>query len=193
MGRKPKFTDEQFLDAACALVARKGPAAVTMAAVAGSLCAPIGSLYHRFSSKEELLAGLWLRTAEQFQEGFMVTLRDEGGLRAALYTPRWVRDNLEQARLLLMHRREEFMSPGWNDETRDRAVRLAKELDSGLRSFARGALGSASRSNLRRVTFVLIDVPYAAVRSHLLKSEPPPEIVDRMVQDTYFAIMGSKQ
>ena len=61
-----------------------GLVAATMAAVAASLDAPIGSLYHRFNSKEELLARLWLRTAERFQEGISPCApKCEGGGRAA--------------------------------------------------------------------------------------------------------------
>ncbi len=190
MGRRSKFSRDQFLDSTCRLVAKHGPEAVTVAAVAKNLGAPTGSVYHRFGSKEEILARLWLRTVELFQDGFLGVLGTGDGVSAALYTPQWVRANTEEARVLLLHRREEFFSQDWNDEIRDRAERLARNLDDGLREFTRWTLGCDSESNLRKTTFVLIDVPYAAVRRHLERGEAPPDIVDEMIESAYRAVMG---
>ena len=36
--------------------------------------------------------------------------------------------------------------------------------------------------------FVLIDVPHAAVRRYLETDEAPPEIVDELIRDTYYAV-----
>ena len=44
MGRSAKFDEEQILDAALGIVARDGPGAATMAAIAAALGAPIGSI-----------------------------------------------------------------------------------------------------------------------------------------------------
>ncbi|MEJ7734392.1 MAG: TetR family transcriptional regulator [Polyangiaceae bacterium] len=47
-GRPAKFDREELLDAALALVAEGGPAALTLAALARAAGAPTGSIYHRF-------------------------------------------------------------------------------------------------------------------------------------------------
>ena len=44
-----RFSQTDFLVAAQAIVAARGPAAVTIASVAARLKAPTGSFYHRFS------------------------------------------------------------------------------------------------------------------------------------------------
>lgn len=47
-----------------------------MTAVAGAVGAPSGSMYHRFASRDEMLARLWLRTIGEFQTGFVDALSD---------------------------------------------------------------------------------------------------------------------
>ncbi len=190
MGRTAKFTPEQFIDAALDLVAAHGPAAVTMSALANRLGAPVGSVYHRFASRDALLARLWLQIVQSFQKGFLNALRHEGGLEAALYTPRWVRAHPKEAKLLLVYRREELISDPWPEEIRTRAASVARELDAGIRQFARQVLGSGAKPALRRVQFALIDVPYAAVRRSLIADEALPQEVDQMVSETYTAIVG---
>ncbi len=56
MGRKARFTKDDFIEAALNLIAAHGPAKVSMAAIAKEIKAPIGSVYHRFASREVLLA-----------------------------------------------------------------------------------------------------------------------------------------
>jgi AcrR family transcriptional regulator len=108
MGRKAHYANEQFLDAALKLAAAGGPGAVTVAAIAEKLGAPIGSVYHRFPSRDVILAELWLQAAESFQAGFLELLKGDDGIEAALYTPRWARSHPEQGRLLLLYRQEEL-------------------------------------------------------------------------------------
>ena len=59
------------MDAAMRLVAEGGPNAATVAGIAGALGAPVGSIYHRFKSRDLLLARLWIRTVKRFQVGFL--------------------------------------------------------------------------------------------------------------------------
>ena len=83
MGRKPKFTEDDFLRAALNLAAEHGPDKVTVAAIAESTGAPIGSLYHRFGSRSRILARLWLRIIADFQEDFISILGHDDPVEAA--------------------------------------------------------------------------------------------------------------
>lgn len=74
MPRPPRFDADELLDAAVLLAAAGGPAAVTMSAVAQTVGAPSGSVYHRFPGRPALLAEVWLRTVEDFQEGYLAAL-----------------------------------------------------------------------------------------------------------------------
>ncbi|HLU76197.1 MAG TPA: SRPBCC family protein [Nonomuraea sp.] len=60
-----------------------GPGAVTMTAVARSAGAPSGSVYHRFPGRPALLAALWLRTVDRFQQGFLAALDTDPPSQAA--------------------------------------------------------------------------------------------------------------
>ena len=51
-----KHDTDTILDAARALALRDGPRAVSVAAIARESGAPIGTLYHRFSSRDGILA-----------------------------------------------------------------------------------------------------------------------------------------
>src|SRR5512137_519029 len=123
MGRIAHFNHEQFVDAALKIAAGQGPAAVTMAAVAGEIGAPVGSVYHRFLSRDTLLAEVWLKVVSSFQEEFLMLLKNGNGLEAALFTPGWVRSHPEEARILLLYRQEELSGGAWPEELKARALR----------------------------------------------------------------------
>lgn len=188
MGRKAHFKHDEFIDAAMRMVAEKGPSALTVSALAISMKAPIGSVYHRFSSRDVLLALLWLRIVESFQRGFLEALGHDG-LSAALYTVEWVREHPDEARVLLLHRREDLVSGPWPEHLKEDAARLSQEMDAGIRSFARKQFGSLSDEALRRAVFALTDVPLAALRLHVERGDQPPGLVDQLVRETYLAVM----
>jgi len=192
MGRQAKYDKEQFVDAALDIVAKSGPAAATVSAIAGELGAPIGSVYHRFPSRDLLLATLWLRIVESYQQGFLEVLERGDGLEAALFGVRWVREHPNEARILLLYRRQELISGTWPNEVRNRAKKLAGEMDEGVEAFTRKLFGRATRTAVRQVKFVLFDVPFGAVLRDLQVGESPPRIVDELVRDTYVAILGKR-
>jgi len=66
MPRPARYTVDELLDAAAALLTDGGPTAVTMSAVARAVGAPSGSMYHRFPTRAALCGGLWIRTEERF-------------------------------------------------------------------------------------------------------------------------------
>jgi len=189
MPRHAAFTEDDFFAVAARLVAEEGPAAATVVAIARRAGAPTGSLYHRFASRDELLGALWLRLVERFQAGFLDALARGDGLEAALYTSRFVREHPDEARALLLYRREDFADGRWPDEFQGRAVALARALDDGLAAFARRVYGEATPDALRRVTFALVDVPAAAVRRHLTRDRAVPPVVDELVRAAVVAIL----
>ena len=56
MGRPPKFTVDDMLDAAADLLVDGGLPALTATGVARHLRAASGSVYHRFGTRDELAA-----------------------------------------------------------------------------------------------------------------------------------------
>ena len=188
MGR-PKYDDGDFLDAALAIAAISGPPAVTIGAVTDRLKAPVGSFYHRFASRDVLLGESWLRTVLDFQQGITAALDAGDGLRAALHTPAWVRLNPDEARLLLLYHRDDFVQ-GWPASLRDGVAAQTARMESGFARFARLVFGRAGHDEVRRAQFLLAEMPVGAVRQHLQRREPPPPIVDELIGITYRAVIA---
>jgi AcrR family transcriptional regulator len=193
VARPQRYSQQGILDAAAGLAATRGPAGATIGAIAESLGAPTGSIYHRFRSKDVLLAELWLQTVEAFQGGFQAALAGpdplEAGLDAALYSVRWVRAHPVPARLLLLHHRDDFVPGEWPPELVERTVAVTDRGKAAMRSFTRRALGSTSAAARRRARFAVVELAVAAVLTHLRAGEEPPPIVDDLVAEAYRALM----
>ncbi|MEU4830898.1 TetR/AcrR family transcriptional regulator [Streptosporangium sp. NPDC023615] len=210
MGRQARFTEERILDAALETVAREGVAGATVAAIAARLGAPVGSIYHRFPSRDLLLARLWIRCVQRFQEGFLDALAAGDLERAAVHTPRWCREHLAEARVLLLHRPADLVAR-WPAELGEELAALDARTAGALTAAAGGAPelpatpGLPGPSGLpdpfvpsdpsvpsgrERLVFALVDVPYGAVRRHLAAGQAPPPLVDALVLRTCRAVLS---
>ena len=188
MGRA-QFDQAGFLAAASALIAERGPKAVTVDSVVERMGAPKGSFYYRFASRDALLGELWLTTVLAYQQGFVAAIEEGDGLSAALHTPAWARCHLDDARLLMLYSRHDFVHGDWPAPLRRGVANQAERFEACLRTFARGAFGRAGRAEMRRAAFVLAEVPVAAVKLHLQRRERPPPLVDALIARTYRAIV----
>jgi len=126
-----------------------------------------------------------------YQKGFVAAIEAGDGLAAALHTPAWVRLHLDDARLLLLYSRHDFVQGNWPTTLRRGEADQAQRFEACLKSFARHAFGRVGPAQLRRAAFVLAEVPIAAVRPHLQCREPPP-LVDELIVTTYHAIVRSR-
>jgi AcrR family transcriptional regulator len=188
MGRKSYFKHEEFLDAAIQIIAEDGLGALTIAALAKRINAPVGSLYHRFPSRDALLAELWLNIMEPFQNEFLKILQEDG-LQATLACLKWVRSHLYEARVMLLYRLEDLMSGQWPKDLQKRASRLAKDLHEGIAAFTKKQFGSITKENTDRVVFALHDAPIGIFRRYIRNNKVPPESVAVLIRETYKAII----
>jgi len=193
MPRTPKFDEAQILASARNLVADRGPAAASIGAIARAIRAPVGSIYHRFESRDVLLGEVWLSAAEGFQNAYFEVLRGPeahgAGLAAALYLARRVRANLGEARVLQLYRRQDFVKRGWPAGMERRARQLSRQIETELRDFSRRLSGRTDARTLRIVTYAVLDAPFAAVRRHVAAKVPPPDYVDLLIIATYHAAL----
>ena len=187
---RAKFDEADFLAAAQAIAVEHGPAAATVASISARLKAPTGSFYHRFASRDVLLGTLWLKTILDFQQGVSAALGAGDGLNAALHTPHWCREHLDEARLLLLFVREDFVAGSWPEELRERVAEMTRRMKNAAPRRARAVFGRDGAEERRLAQFLISEAPVAAVREHLKCGEAPPPIVDRMVRTTYAAIVG---
>jgi AcrR family transcriptional regulator len=190
MGRAA-FDNADFIQAARAIASERGPSGVTVESITRRLQAPKGSFYYRFTSRDILLGELWLATVLAFQEGFIAAIDAGDGLAAALHTPAWVRSHPEDGRILLLHSRHDFVQGRWPAALQRGVREQAARFRECLRSFARQAFDRAGPGELRRASFVLAEVPLAAVKEHLRRRESPPPVVDELIALTYRAVVGS--
>ena len=189
MGRA-KFSHDDFLDAALAVIAERGVTGVTVASVSALIGAPTGSFYHRFASRDVLLGTLWLRAVLEFQSGMRAAHEAGDGLAAALHTPAWVRKHPDRARLLLLHDRKDFLHGEWPSELRERVAEMTKNLESGARHWARAIFGKEGREEVRLAQFLISELPVTVVRQHLVRGERPPPLVDEIIRTTYRAVVA---
>lgn len=194
MPRPAKFEESDILDAAADIAASNGPAAATVAAIGQAIGAPSGSIYHRFSTRDQLLGRLWLNKARSFQTRWIDALGivdpKEAGLAAALSLPQSVREDMKGARIMLLHRREDFLSDAWPSEMKREASRLKLEVDEGLAQIAVRLFKSKSVLARQAATFAVLDLPFSAVRRYVAFSEKPPLAVDRLIESAYKAIVS---
>jgi AcrR family transcriptional regulator len=196
MPRHPKFSRAQIIDAASALVASAGPDAATIGAIGAMLEAPSGSIYHRFATRDVLLGRLWLGKAAYFQDRFIAALENPNphaaGLAAALSIATAARADFRAARIMLLHRREDFVPEKWPADMAAEASRLGAQMNAALRDITKRLFGRVGSRALRLATFAVLDVPFAAVRRHVAANEPPPPIVDELVRTAYGALIPGK-
>jgi AcrR family transcriptional regulator len=197
MPRPAKYDESRILSAAASLIAAQGPGAATITAIAGAIGAPNGSIYHRFRSRDELLGRLWLAKAEFFQNRWAASLRESdprrAGLEAALSLPRAVREDFEGARVMLLHRREDFLSQGWPPAMKKEAERLGTQVKDEIANITRRLFGRNTSSARHTAAFAILDLPFAAVRRFVGVGEPPPYLVDDLISKAYSAVIeGAK-
>lgn len=180
--------------AALRLVADRGPQAVTVAAVAKEVGAPTGSIYHRYESREQLLAELWMDVVEGFQAGFVAALAKaddvDGAAGAARFMAQWTREHALEARLLLLHRRQDFVAGDWPAPLAGRAAALEPQLGAALRAFARRAFGRSDAELMARLRYALLDAPFGGLKPYVQAGKPVPRVLDDLVEETVRATLG---
>lgn len=187
MARPAMFSDDQILDAALDLVAACGPNAATIAAISGAIGVSVGSIYHRFSSRELLMARLWIRGVKRFQRGFIEALEvedlDEAAAVAVQHVLRWSQDHFAEVRVLLLHRREDLAAQ-WPEELGQELASLNRDVEGSLHRHAHRRYGRDDDEAMGRVMFALVDIPFAAARRYVLSNTPPPSSVNELLVST---------
>jgi len=143
-----------MLDAARDLLLEEGSRSATMDAIASASGAPTGSLYHRFGSRDELIAGLWIRAVQRSQASFLAAVeRDsprEAALAAALSIVDFCEDHPADAQLLVGFRREDLIRAVPDGPLADELAVLNRPVERAVMTLARRLYGRRSRAALDR-------------------------------------------
>jgi AcrR family transcriptional regulator len=194
MPRPAKYDESSILKAAATIAASRGPSAATITAIGHALGAPSGSIYHRFRTRDELLGRLWLNKAAFFQDRWATALKrsdaKEAGLAAALSLPQTVREDFKGARIMLLHRREDFLSESWPAEMQAEAGRLKEQVQDTLAHITRRLFGRNSVAAQQVATFAVLDLPFSAVRRFVAIGQVPPTTIDDLITKAYKAVIS---
>lgn len=167
-----KHDTDRILDATRDLVLAGGPRAVSVAAIAAASGAPVGTLYHRFATRDGILAAAWLRGLERFRQPLIDAHAAGGedpvaaGTAMAAAAVRFAETHPDDARLLLAVRRDDLLDATPDEALRERLAAMNAPLEEALRDLARRLHGRADARALDNVTRAVVDLPYAAVRRH---------------------------
>jgi AcrR family transcriptional regulator len=177
--RRTLHPPEALLDTARDLLVRDGARGATVDAISGASGAPTGSIYHHFGSRDELVTRLWMRAVRRSQCAFLeaVDLRDPAGaaVRAGLSVFDFCRAEPADARLLVSFRYEDLVRAAPEGPLADELRALNRPVETAVQDLARAIYGRATRAAVDRVILVVFDLPYGAVRRHLIAGSTPPE------------------
>jgi AcrR family transcriptional regulator len=173
-----KHDTDRILDAARALALRDGPRATSVAAIARESGAPVGTLYHRFGSRDGVLAAAWLRALERFQQRALAAAQCPDPLEAAVAMAvsqvRFAYEQPDDARLLLTVRRDHLLDAQPDDTFGARLDAINEPLENTVAALAKTLRGRADARARDTVIRAIVDLPNAAVRRHTREGETPP-------------------
>jgi AcrR family transcriptional regulator len=183
-----KHHTDEILDAARAIVLRRGPRAASVAAIARDSGAPVGTLYHRFGNRDGVLAAVWLRALERFQRGALEAARahadplDRAQALAAAAIE-FATHHRDDARLLLAVRRDDLLDRAPDGAFRRALGDLNAPLVRELQEIARALYGRADSRAMAAVSRAVVDLPYSAVRTYASRPELPSWLAEDIATD----------
>jgi AcrR family transcriptional regulator len=198
MARPARYEADDILDAVQRLVLENGVGGLTVSAIARASGAPVGSLYHRFGSLDELLAELWVRAAQRSQVSFLAAVDAAASpLAAALAGAQSILDFAEHepadARLLLSFRREDLIDAARRPPLTRSLRDLNRPIDVAVTTLAQGLFGAADRPAVERTLLAVFDIPHGAIRRHLIAGRRLPPQLRRQVSAAVRAVLEEQR
>ena len=174
MARPGKFSADDILDAAARVVLTHAGSA-TVADIARQVGAPVGSIYYRFASRDELLVSLWLRAVRRFQQGFIAACLGEPAedavVAAARHIPAFCREHPAEARAMTLYRQAELRRTA-PDALRDEVATVNDRVDAVSQELTRRRYGIADERRIALMATATRQCPYGLVRPYLGGSIP---------------------
>ncbi|MFZ6751316.1 TetR family transcriptional regulator [Undibacterium sp. Ren11W] len=189
MVRLAKFNEDHFIDAAIEIAAHCGVAAVSIAAIANKTGAPVGSVYHRFESRDTILARAWLKVKHDFRLSVASQWALGDSWQSVASFLLWCRSNPVYAQFLVQCEHNTVFNESLSPELHAQLEAEQSALDAcfglALQS-ARQQLRDDDIETLMR--FVLIDAPSAIVKPYLIQHRPIPTSIDAMLRASHDAL-----
>lgn len=182
MARPARFTTDDILDGAARALMAVGPS-VTIADIAREIDGPSGSIYHRFSSREELLGRLWIRSIRRFHETLLeaMAIPDpwEAIAASARCVPAFCRSDPAQARSMLLFSVPRLLASG-PASLHEGAAGINDAIDASLDDLAERAYGEQDPRSRDLLALATRQTPYGITRP-FIGQEMPPWLDDAVV------------
>jgi AcrR family transcriptional regulator len=188
-----KHQTDVILDATRALVLAEGPRAASVGAIAKASGAPAGTLYHRFTNRNGILAAAWLRALERVQSRALAATADtvlESAVATAVAAIEFMRDLPDDARLLVALRPSDLLDGEPDAVFRQTLDAMNAPLVERVITFAREIYGGADPRCVDAVARAVVDLPGAVVRRHT-NDDPFPSWLEEDVAAACRALLTS--
>jgi AcrR family transcriptional regulator len=193
MVRLAKFSEDSIIDAAIAVVAHCGVAAVSIAAIAAKAGAPTGSVYHRFDSRGAILARAWLRVKADFRSEVACHWSDGNTWEAVAGFLQWCREKPLYAKFLLQCDDWPIFDEPLSPELHAALETEQEALDQCFRKCLvhlqqdSPVPGPDTEAVLR---FTLFGSPIAMIKPYLLQDLPIPARIDTVLRASHDAVVA---
>ncbi|MFY9476641.1 MAG: TetR/AcrR family transcriptional regulator [Aquabacterium sp.] len=194
MVRLAKFNDDTFVQAAIEVAAICGVAAVSMAAIASKAGAPMGSVYHRFGSRSEVLARAWLRAKSGLRQAVEPHWQAGRTWPAVQALLGWCREHPLHARFLLQCEDhppiDEALAEPWRQRLEDEQLALEQAFEQVVRHCARHGSSEAGQAQSMGtlLRFALLDSPLALARPYLAEGREIPAGAEALLRTSHVAL-----
>ncbi len=172
------FSTEAILDAARAVVLQRGMRGATVEAIARAAGVPVGSIYHRFSSIDELLARVWLRAVQRNQErALAVPTSREHPLESAVAVALAMYDHClaepDDTLLLDVVRRGDLLARDLGS-LREELAAVNDNVEALIGTLARALYRRSDRRARDLVLLALVDLPHGFAHRQLISGVRTP-------------------
>ena len=196
MPRPALHSTDSMLDAARGLLLGNGARAATVEAIADASGAPMGSIYHRFGSREALLTRLWMRAVYRSQASFVVAMEHpeprEAAVAAALSIFDFCAEHPADARLLASFGREELVGAVPTGPLADELAALNRPVERAVVQMAKRLYGKRTRQAIDRTMLAVFDLPYGATRRHLVGGTKLPASLRHDLETAVRAVIDAR-
>jgi AcrR family transcriptional regulator len=171
-------SEESILDTTGSLLLARGLKTVTVDAIAQASGAPKGSIYYRFSSRDDIFARLWLRAVERFRTALLGVAQQEDPLETSVLGALAVYDFCDKqrpdARLLMSFSHHDLLRGNIRAELRHRLHDLNQSIARAQRDMAVRLYGEATTKARQRLERAVFQVPFGLARECLIANQPMP-------------------
>jgi AcrR family transcriptional regulator len=182
---RPRTTDlDTLLDVAEKLATAGDPEGLTLRRLATEAGVSNGSIYHAFSSKEELLARVWIRAARRLlteqtaqvetslSAASSVEDVDDTIVEAARWPAEFAIEHPSAARLFFGQRRDQLFSPdGLSSEITDELAAIQEAFTGVLVMLARARWNRADRHAVEAIAVCVVDLPGGLMQRKLVTGQ----------------------